>query len=69
MCLCKASVETTQRLILAQNVVPLLTLHNLAFLQNDVKLYLYGHPNLSDDDNRNIILQTINFIKTSNRFD
>ena len=36
---------------------------------NDVELYLYGHKDLSDDDNRNIILQTINFIKTSNRFD
>ena len=81
MCLCKTEMETTEhfllkcpfynskRLILAQNVIPLLTTNNLAFLQNDVELYLYGHKNLSDNDNKYIILQTINFIKSSNRFD
>ena len=81
VCLCKTGVETTEhflmkcpfyhskRLLLAQNVIPLLATNNLAFLQNDVELYLYGHKNLSDDDNKNIILQTIIFIKTSSRFD
>ena len=80
MCLCQTEAETTEhffmkcpfynskRLILAQSVIPLLTTNNLAFLQNDVELYLYGHKELSDDDNKNIILQTINFIKSSNRF-
>ena len=81
MCLCNTGAETTEhflmkcpfynskRLTLAQNVIPLLTANNLALLQNDVQLYLYGHKDLSDDDNKNIIFQTINFIKMSNRFD
>ena len=80
MCLCKTGAETTEhflfrcpfyiskRLVLAENVVPLLPPHNLAFLQNDTNLYLYGHKKLSQDDNKTIISQTINFIKTSNRF-
>ena len=81
MCLCKTDVETTEhflmkcpfyhskRLILARHVIPIITAKNLAFLQNDVNLYLYGHRKLTYDDNTNIILQTINFIKTSYRFD
>ena len=81
MCLCNTGAETTEhflmkcpfynlkRLTLAQNVIPLLTANNLALLQNDVQLYLYGHKDLSDEDNKKILLQTIHFIKTSNRFD
>ena len=81
MCLCNTGGETTEhflmkcpfynlkRLTLAQNVIPLLTANNLALLQNDVQLYLYGHKDLSDEDNKKILLQTIHFIKTSNRFD
>ena len=80
-CLCKTGKETTehflfkcpyytsQRLVLAENVIPLLPPHNLCFLQKDAKLYLYGHANLSESDNRTIILETIKFIKASNRFD
>ena len=59
----------SKRLILAQHVIPIITAKNLAFLQNDVNLYLYGHKKLTYDDNTNIIQQTINFIKTSHRFD
>ena len=81
ICMCKTGVESTEhfllkcpfynlkRIVLAENVIPLLTSNNLAFLQNDVNLYLYGHKDLADNDNKTIILQTINFIKSSNRFD
>ena len=81
ICLCKTDKETTEhflfkcpfhtskRVILAENVVPLLAQHNIAFLQSNVKLYLYGHENLPESDNRTIILETIRFIKSSNRFD
>ena len=80
ICLCKTGNETTEhflfqcpfytskRFILAEKVVPLLPPHNLAFLQNDTNLYLYGNENLSEDENRSILLETIKFIKASNRF-
>ena len=79
-CLCKTGKETTEhflftcpfyalkRIPLAETVVPLLPPRNLAFLQNDVNLYLYGHGKLPENDNRIIILSTIKFIKDSNRF-
>ena len=78
-CLCNTDKETvehflfkcpfyaTKRLILAQTVVPLLINSKLAFLQNDVNLYLYGHRKLKDD-NRTVLLETIRFIKATNRF-
>ena len=78
-CLCNAGVETVEhflfrcsfyaskRLVLTQTVVPILINHNLAFLQNDVNLYLYGHRKLKDD-NKDILSATINFIKSTNRF-
>ena len=80
ICLCKTGNETTEhfffqcpfytskRFMLAENVVPILPPHNLAFLQNDTNLYLYGNENLSEDEYRSILLQTIKFIKASNRF-
>ena len=78
-CLCNTGIETvdhflfkcpfyaSKRLVLAQTVVPILINHNLAFLQNNVHLYLYGHKKLKDD-NKDILLATITFIKSSNRF-
>ena len=78
-CLCKTGKETvehflfrcpfynTQRLILAQAVVPLLIPHNLAYLQNNVNLFLYGHKKLKDS-NKTILSETIKFIKATNRF-
>ena len=78
-CLCNTDKETvehflfkcpfyaTKRLILAQTVVPLLINKNLAFLHNDANLYLYGHRKLKDD-NRTVLLETIRFIKATNRF-
>ena len=79
-CLCNTGSETVEhflfkcpfyaakRLVLAQTIVPILINHNLAFLQNDVTLYLYGHRKLKED-NKAVLLATINFIKSSNRFD
>ena len=79
MCLCNTGTETvdhflfkcpfyaSKRLVLAQTVVPMLINHNLAFLQNNVELYLYGHRKLKDD-NKDVLLATITFIKSSNRF-
>ena len=78
-CLCNTGTESvdhflfkcpfysSKRLILAQTVVPLLIPHNLAFLQNDVNLYLYGHRKLKDE-NKTILQETIKFIKATNRF-
>ena len=63
ICMCKTGVESTEhfllkcpvynlkRIVLAENVIPLLTSNNLAFSQNDVNLYLYGHKDLADNDN------------------
>ena len=60
-CLCNTGSETVEhflfrcpfyaskRLVLAQTVVPILINHNLAFLQNDVNLHLYGHKKLKKD--------------------
>ena len=62
-CLPKTGRETTEhflfkypfysskRITLAENVVPLLPPYNLAFLQNDIKLYLYGSDKLPETDN------------------
>ena len=78
-CLCNTGIETVEhflfrcpfyaskRLILAQTVVPKLINHDLAFLQNDVNLYLYGHKKLKNDS-KDILLATIAFIKSTNRF-
>ena len=38
------------------------------FPLNELNLYLYGLPILSSADNRLILLATINFIKSTNRF-
>ena len=35
---------------------------------DDVNLYLYGHKKIKED-NKDILLATISFIKSSNRFD
>ena len=79
-CLCNTGIETVEhflfkcpfytskRLVLAQTVIPILINHNLALLQNDVNLYLYGHKKIKED-NKDILLATISFIKSSNRFD
>lgn len=35
---------------------------------NELNLYLYGLPTISPADNKSILMATINFIKSTNRF-
>ena len=42
--------------------------NNLNHLGNQVQLYLYGHTDMSDTDNKAILLSTIKFIKDTRRF-
>ena len=44
----KCPFYASKRLVLAQAVVPILINQNLAFLQNNIDLYLYGHKKLRD---------------------
>ena len=80
-CACNAGVEDTEhfmftcpiyalyRASLAASVVRILALKNLNHLSNMIEIYLYGHPVLSIDDNKNIIISTIKFIKETKRFE
>ena len=78
-CLCKTGVENTDHYLLQcpfynslrtnlrTNVLSILSRNelNLDFSSN---LLLYGHDTLSYQDNRDILLATLEFILTSNRF-
>ena len=57
-----------QRAALASSVIIILQSHNLTNLANDTKLYLYGHETLNPTENKNILLSTIRFIKSTERF-
>ena len=63
ICICKQGVEDTKHFLIS---CPLFANHrdilqkNLAFLQNEIELYLYGHPLLIDPYNKEILLCTIN---------
>ena len=79
-CMCNQGVEDTkhflfycplyviQRTTLQTNISIILRKYMLNVLINNLKLHLYGHKSLSFDDNRNVILSTITFIKDSRRF-
>ena len=79
-CLCNSGIEdtnhfllvcpqfATQRLILLANVTTILQKYNLEALINQFMIYLYGLESLVFEDNRNIILYTLNFIKETKRF-
>ena len=81
LCLCKTGIENTEHflfkcpfyasksVVLASTVVQLLTQHNLPHLSNSVETYLYGHEELTEIENRNILLATIKYIKDSHRFE
>ena len=53
---------------LASSVIRTLIPNNLNHLANSEKLYLYGHHNLSDLDNTNILNATVKYIKDTERF-
>ena len=80
VCLCDTGIEDTyhypfrflfyavHRAILATKVISILFWINLNQLGNTVTVYLYRHHSLSDNDNRIIILATIELLKNTNRF-
>ena len=77
-CSCLSDVEDTnhyllfcplyflQRVTLLQSVNEILREKNLAIEINS-ELLLYGHPMLDTLDNKEVLLATLNFIKTTNR--
>ena len=79
LCLCKTGVENTDhyllqcpfynslRTIIRTNVLSILSRNELN-LDLSLNLLLYGHDTLSYQDNRDILLATLEFILTSNRF-
>ena len=80
ICLCETEIEENQhfllrcphytilRATLVAKVIGILTRNNLDQFRNSERVYLYGHHSLSVNDNRNIMLATIEFVKNSNRF-
>ena len=56
------------RLELNFSVLNVLNANNLIHLSTNVELFLYGHHSLQLNDNKSIILSTINFIKETKRF-
>ena len=79
-CLCNHGIEdtnhflfscpfyNTQREILLTTVIETIRKYNLNHLGNQSNLYLYGHRTIDVDDNRKIILSTINYVKETRRF-
>ena len=79
-CSCLQGIENTihflfdccnfaiHRVTLAVDVTNILRNHNLLNLANNVELYLYGEPRLPLEDNKKILLATIQYVKNTNRF-
>ena len=80
-CICNRGVENshhylfecfqfaTQRVDLAVNINNILQNYNMELNPaNDVEFYLYGHSDLSFDDNKKVLLSTIRYIKRTARF-
>ena len=58
----------THRVTLAVDVTNILRKYNLLNLANNVDLYLYGEARLPLEDNKQILLATIKYVKNTNRF-
>ena len=56
------------RVTLAAKVLTILSKHKLVHLANNVDLYIYGHPSVTSDDNKKILLSTFQYIKGTIRF-
>ena len=79
-CPCNQGIEDTghflfdcnnfaiHRVALAVDVTNILRKHNLLNFANDVDLYLYGEPHIPLEDNKQILIATIKYIKNTNRF-
>ena len=59
---------TAHRATLAVDITNILRRNNLIELANDVQLYLYGHPRLSLNDNKQVLSSTISYLKNTDRF-
>ena len=84
ICLCMLGTEDTRhflfscpfyitkRAVMTSTVSEILQKNNLNyptnFPINELRLYLYGLPSISTADNSSILMATINFIKSTNRF-
>ena len=80
ICHCNQGIEDTshflfscpsyvnERAVLTSTVNEILRKINLNHLQNQLQLYLYGHPFLIYSDNRKILMSTIKYIKETRRF-
>ena len=80
-CICNQGIENTShflfeclqfaipRIDLAVDITNILRQYNLLNLANSVDFYLYGHSDLTLDENRQILTSTINYIKKTERFD
>ena len=70
--LLKCTYYDIQRATLMNGVNAILLANNLNypanFPQNELNLFLYGHPSISHNDNKIILMSTIKFIKDSGRF-
>ena len=81
ICMCNISTEDVShylftcplyahfRASLAESVIQILVKYNLNNLGNRPELYLYGHNSISTNDNKNILLATIKYVKDSKRFE
>ena len=80
ICLCKQGNEdthhfllscpfyTTFRSTLISNITSILNRNNINLSELSTKLLLYGHPSISDSDNKQILASTLTFISNTNRF-
>ena len=80
LCLCKLGAENTDhffllcpfynshRTILRSKVDAILARNDITLIISS-NLYLYGHDSISYQDNREIMMATLEFISSSNRFD
>ena len=78
-CLCNNGIEDThhyllkcpfyrtQREFLTSTIENILRKNKLNVPMNSDDLYLYGHACLNNSDNRNIIIATLEYIKSTNR--
>ena len=70
--LLKCSSYDTKRATLMNGVNAILLTNNLNypanFPLNELNLFLYGHPSISHNANKLILMSTIKFIKDSGRF-
>ena len=81
-CSCNVSAETTEHFFLEcislnetrdrlfEVINPILEINNFLFNKSELcRFLLYGNDELSDDVNKAVLTETLNFIKRSHRFD